>query len=328
MPIRRAIHLIFLCCLVLPALVAGMVAATFALKSHSALESATMEERIRHLEHTYNQQLKGLEALSTDWAQWDDAIRFADTPNDSSMRAWLTAFESFGNQRLALAAFVRPDLTLIYGASADLVTQTLKELPRAPGTDLLAVLKKIVPGQRFGENRRGVFIWRGTPYSFAAVPILDINRGSPGKGFLVLARVVDPAFWAYLMTDSTLTINSTILTDQSATPNRGIDIQSEDLRGVTTFNDSNGKPLLEVSVTTDRGLFKQVEHSRTLFVLFLGFLGGLSMTATFALLNRKLTKRVEGLQRDSGAIEASGDFSLRVEADANDEIGKIGTSTL
>jgi signal transduction histidine kinase/CheY-like chemotaxis protein len=324
MPLRRAILFIFICTLALPTLIGCVVALSFALKTHSSLERAVMTERVDRLEGSYQQQLAELDALTADWAQWDDAVAFASNPTDAGMRSRLTAGDSYTAHALSLVAYVTFNHEMIFGAAFSPDHNSVAEFTNSPDPNLIKILKSVTPGHEFGENKHGALVWNGSAYSFSAKPLIDIKHGQSGKGFLVIARKIDNAFWSRLTGRSTLNVKSVTLDSGVSPPTRGVEIAENEVQGVTSLDDGNGLPIVKVSVSADRGLFRQVAEVRDLFLLSLAILGVFSLTATYFLIHHKVTRRVEALQRDTGAIEASGDFSLRVGAKQNDEIGRLG----
>jgi signal transduction histidine kinase/AmiR/NasT family two-component response regulator len=212
---------------------------------------------------------------------------------------------------------------MIFGAALSPDRTSVTEFTHSPDPNLIGILKSLTPGHEFGENKHGALVWNGEAYSFSAKPLLDIQRGQSGKGFLFLARRIDGGFWSRLTGRSALNVKSATLNNSAAVPVPGVEITENEIQGITSLHDANGHPVVKVSVSTDRGLFRQVAEVRDLFVLALTILGTLSLIATYFLIHHKVTRRVEALQRDTGAIEAAGDFSLRVSAEQNDEIGRL-----
>ncbi len=320
--IRRTILLIVTLCIGVPAILGGTVALSFFLKSYSELEEDISHDQLTQVNEILNQDQNSLIEKALDWAHWEESVKFLKTSNRTQMGEWLTSWYTYNNIHLDLLSYRTFENNSVFTAVRNDRNRSIQELSASEAESLESVVSTFIPGKEFGENKSGIFLWNGTPYLFAAVPVLDDNRQQSGHGFLVVARQLGSDFWARISPRLRDNVISRVVSaeDDNSGQQR---VNSNELILSEAVPIVNAKEVFLVEVRYPRKVYASLKQGAVIYIISMGAITVLSFTGLILLLSRRVSHPAERLKNFTHEVAASGNYSRRLEVISNDEFGQI-----
>ena len=268
------------------------VAHSIIMRSYTELEFDQAKINAQRLERAFSRDLSNLNAVTKDWAIWDDTYTFVQTGDIAYVEANLTA-DTFKALSLNLIAIFDNDKTLIYGRIFDLETEEQTEIPAS----LLEALIRhpILLNQSIEAAESVGFVQLDQKSMLVARQvILTSNRQGPAQGHILMAQFFGESHLSALAETTRLPVESFLYGTEDL-PNDVKAITAEltsspEALAVQTFNDSQitsyalisdltGKPALVLQASSDRDIYARGKISLRYY-----FWSSLLMGAGFCLL--------------------------------------------
>ncbi len=286
------------------------------------LEIAAAESDLRRAEAAIRADIENLEAITADWAPWDDIYSYVSGRNPSFRKSNLDR-PTLVNLKLDMMAVYAIHSRFVWG-------QVLEKGIEVP-IDSLDILNPDHPSSegltahRAELDRTAGFVkTRLGPMIISSRPILRSDDSGPVAGALVMAQRLDQShldrFRERTDVDMTWTIADT---GSAAMITPVFDTSEQVVTGRKTLFDIHGAPILVLRTETERkisGLGAQTIDAATLFLLVAGVL---VCGFIWFLLRQMIVRPVESLTAHIDEIRKSGDLSRQINMQRGDEIGVL-----
>ena len=283
-----------------------------------------------------------LNAITADWAIWDDAYAFMENRDPAFLESNL---QTSVMTNLHLSALVLLDTTSHVVASLGYDLDAGKEVPVSP-----ALLEALKPGSKLithanpHDSVAGFLALSEGPVLLASRPIATSSYGGPIRGTLIFARLMGPSEIRRLteIAGARSVINIHTVQETNVKENWSVQrtagwslagnvtvasIQHKEFTvGLARLTDINGQASIDIEAKVDNRL--RAESLRLLKVLaFLLLVVGLSLGAAQSVLfDRKVVSRVQKLSGDVISIGGEGYPSGNVEVSGQDELTRLATA--
>lgn len=279
------------------------------------------------------EQVESLAVKVVDWSVWDDAYLYVSNRNKEFEKSNL-ADNTLTNLQLHLFVFLDAAHEVVFGRmvdpegkTADLPPSVLAHLQSHPG---------LYAFQDETHHIEGLLLLDGQPLLLSAQPIVKSNGSGPIGGAIIVGRMLDQAAIDKLA--QLLNLSIQIIPVGGALPPEAAEAASslrgpedfaitvtskELLTGHVVLNDLYGEQCLHAAVRIPRDVRKQAEATMISFLATM-LIGGLGLTLiTYLAMNRSVVQPIIGLHKKIHAIGESGNLSLRVAVDGQDEIASL-----
>jgi len=286
------------------------------------LEMSAAKSDLHRAEAAIRADIDSLEALTADWAPWDDLYAYVGGQNSGFQKS---------NLNRATLVNVELDLLAVYTTESQLVWgQLLIDGDEYP-VSTLDVLNSDGPSStaltaHSGDLDRTVgFVETNLgPMIISSRPILRTDESGPIAGAVVMGQFLDASHLAKLRERTDV--------DMAWGPSdRGTDIESDAVYITTpvaisatkTLVDIHDTPFLKLSTETRRNI--SALGSQTIYVatMFLIIAGILVCGFIWFLLRYTILRPIERLSAHIHNIRESGDLSRQLEMQRSDEIGSL-----
>ncbi len=300
--------------------------------SYARLEERSVRTNVERALAAIEVQLDVLSTTNHDWSAWDDTCEFVQTRSRRYIESNLTD-DSLANIGVDMMVFTDEggDLVCAKRAGAELLYEdgvpAGLEAHLAPGSLLLTHTGP-------GSVHRGVLSLPSGPMFISARPIVPSSEEAPVMGTLLMGVYVDDAVIDEIAATTRLslqivtTTTSEVVSEvkEPAPPQADIQVipvNADTVEGRAAMQDVYGKPVAVLTVTLDRSIHAEGQHTRQLTFAIIALLGGGFALLLVAVLDRTVLRRVARLAREVQACGEGGDFSTRVAAAGDDEIGDL-----
>jgi len=305
------------------------------------LEHREASENLHRIHHAIVREVVHLDRLCHDWAMWDDSYAFIDEQSEAFIASNLNA-DTLTSDHLNLLLFCRLDGTILWGSGVQnqqpLDFPYLQSKKLAPDHPLLAQLQLAKSGM---QSASGVLKSQFGPLLFSTQTILHSDGSGPGKGYLIMGRLLDqptlealreqtriPFEIRYPLTEHTIScgpIEEAFTGQQQRL--RFVEFNnSKFIQSCASYPGSNGKPVFEIQYLFPREISRKGLTS-------MGYAAALVITSGLIIviflnltLQRAILRPIQQLTDHALAIEREKDFSKQINMERRDEIGKLAHS--
>ena len=316
-------------------LIAGLyvISRIIVLDGFVKLEEENVQQNLERVLIAVRNDIDALDALTFDWAAWDDSYEFIEDVNQDYIDSNLVD-ETFPNTRLNFILYINADGALAYGKGYDLQNEEPIPLPES----LLKHATGDVPLARHTETDsvvKGLVILEEGPLIVASRPILTSEEEGPIRGALIMGRYLDNAQIELLKENSSIPFTYALLEKKPAILREPLSAEgamlvrrlgTDTVAGYTRLDDIYGKPALVLEIQMTRDIYKQGERSVSYFMLSLLGTGVIFGLLTLLILERPLLARLTSLSSGVERIGATGDLSKRVPVSGKDELSSMARS--
>ena len=316
-------------------LIAGLyvISRLIVLDGFAKLEEENVQQNLERVLTTVRNDVDALDALTFDWAAWDDSYEFVEDINQDYIDSNLVD-ETFPSARLNFILYVNAEGALAYGKGYDLQSEEPIPLPES----LLKHATGDVPLARHTETDsfvKGLVILEEGPLIVASRPILTSEEKGPIRGALIMARYLDGAQIELLTESSLIPFTSALLEEAPTILRKPLSAEGavlvrrlgpDTIAGYTRLDDIYDKPALVLEIQMTRDIYKQGERSVSYFMLSLLGAGLIFGLVALLILERPLLARLTSLNSDVARIGATGDLSRRVPISGKDELSSLSRS--
>ncbi|OGV69988.1 MAG: hypothetical protein A3K19_11375 [Lentisphaerae bacterium RIFOXYB12_FULL_65_16] len=273
MPLRR--RLILVVGLVMALLILALILASkeIVLRHSSEVEARVIEQHVQRVVDVLSLDIDFLDRITSDWATWDDAYRFVETPDEEFVKSNLVV-STFRQLGVNLIVFVNSSGQIVFAKSYDPDGDDLQPMPEGFASHLLpgsGLITHPVPT----SSRSGFLVIPEMPLLVSSRPILTSAGAGPIRGTLIMAKFLDEKQVRRL--SDKIHLSFTLcpwrhphmpreLQEARAKILEGsrlIVAPSDDgtICGMTFLTDLYGRPALMLSVRTEREFHRQAMRS-------------------------------------------------------------------
>ena len=287
------------------------------------LEMAAAKSDFHRAEAAIRTDIENLEAVTADWAPWDDIYYYVKGENPGFKKSNLIrpTLDNLGLDMIAIYAaesrFVWGQL-LVDGEEVAVESLDILNPERPESAGLTAHPDELTRTVGFVQTKQG-------PMIISSRPILRSDNAGPVEGAMVMGQFLNETRLARLR-ERTEVDMSWISTDSGAVASADVDFQTgqSSILARKTLTDIHGQALLDLRTRTLRStsaLGSQTIDAATLFLVIAGVLvcGFFWFTLRYTIL-----RPIEKLSSFIAEIRASGDLSRQLAMQRGDEIGVLG----
>lgn len=292
------------------------------------LEQSAAEVDLTRAEMAIRTDLENLEAITADWAPWDDIYYYV-----------LGEYPGFKKSNLD-----RPTLTnlgldfmVVYPLRGDflwgqILVDGMEKDPRELGIlDPAHHSYRSLTAHADASSRTVGFISTGLgPLMVSSRPILRSDDSGPVAGALIMGQFLNDERLARLQdrTEVDLHWNFTDFDDRQATTIGAVGtlsqaVSSDVISSSKILSDIHGAPFMTLHVDTPRNISSLGTRTINAALLFLAIAGVLVTGFVWFLLRGTILRPIERLAAHLAEIRSSGDLSHRLDARRDDEIGAL-----
>ena len=303
---------------------------TLFLKGYLNLENQEIEANVRRFNYTLDYEIKGLGALTNDWAAWDDSYSFMENYSQEYINSNLVD-DTLSELGLNFIIFLDNNGNLIFKKAYDLE----KDVKIPLEISIFTYIKKLIntsPLTKEGEYHQGIFSDKGSPVIFAARPILTSLDEGPVRGTLIFGKYLSGDLFDHLLSsvDSEVSVlpyspdKFNLYPPSPTNPEIRVDIsQPETVRFLSLVRDSGDSPIFIFEQFLPRTIYQQGLKSGREFINAL-MIGSL-VAGTIALIALELgfLKRFSKLTRGIKDFEAEKHNGSDMILKGQDEISSL-----
>ena len=294
------------------------------LNAFARLESESGRESVLRIKNGFEIEQTQLETVARDYAQWDQTYAFMETRDPAYVREELTS-DSFKLMRVGFFALFDPTGNLVvYRDSGSW------ELDRS---DLETVAMPIQAADATDLSVHGFLDLKGRIVLADYEPILTSRGQGKSRGVLVVGRELDAKTMASLSRSVGFPVwlepaDPNTLANASGTAwsdgrNSARFEGDSTMLEYVALRDLSGKTLRYVVGRTERSLYLAgTTQTRYLWGMLM-LAGAVYCGALFFFVEEVFIARIAGVSSEVAKVTVSGDLSLRLNAEGNDEISTL-----
>lgn len=309
---------------------------TIWLDSFASLEEQITGQNVRRAVNAIFDDLKTLDALAGDYAEWDDTYAFVEDHNPAYLEANFFD-DNFVDLHINLMLIFDSAGQLVFAKNIDLETGTEVSIPAA----LQPHLQPNSPLLRHTSTTSqvsGLLLLPDTPLLISSRPILTSQDQGPIRGSFIMGRFLNAAEVKRLagLTDLSLTFqrfdSPALLPPDFQTARDALaggvatftqPLTANTIAGYAPLLDIYGQPALILRVDLPRDIYVQGQASLRFFALSLAVVGLVFGLLTLWLLEKLVLARLASLSRGVSRIGIEGDLSARMVMFGQDELAGL-----
>ena len=314
------------------------VSRAMVLRRFAVLEQQDTHQHVQRAISALQDDLANVNKVAGDYASWDETVNFIQGRNPNYLETEYPA------ENLAR---IKIDTVLIFDSSGRLAFQKAidvrlqKDIPVPAG--LLEHFNRQSPLLQHGDpnnNVTGILPLAEGPILVASQPILNSRAEGPVQGTLVMGRRLgrDELQQLAALTHLSLVLfnlNDALLPQglrqiaNSLSESEPIAVQPLDgqsIAGYQALKNVYGRPAYLLRVDLPRGFYREGQSTLREFMLSLLGTGLVLCMLTLVLLDRLILSRLRRLNSSVATIGRTGNLSIRVPWDGQDELAELGSS--
>jgi sensor domain CHASE-containing protein len=286
------------------------------------LEMRAAHSDLVRAEQAIQTDIDNLEAVTADWAPWDDIHDYVrgvnpgfrksnlDRPTLTNLGLDFMAVYALGDERLW-------SQLLVAGAERPVSELGVLE-PGDPRSSSLT------SHPNFNSATVGIVLTDLGPALISSKPILRSDDSGPIAGALIMGQFLDAARMSRMQARTEVDMRWSVAHEQMTGDSaHSFQTGGSSISGYTTLPDIYGEPMLFLQSETARNISDLGSQSVSAALLSLAATGIFLTIIIWFLLQSVILKPVEALAAHMGEIRRSGDLSKSLELTRNDEIGRL-----
>ena len=290
------------------------------------LEQSAAEVDLTRAEMAIRTDIENLEAITADWAPWDDIYYYV-----------LGEYPGFRKSNLDRPTLTNLglDVLVVYPVRGDylwgqvLVDGDERDMAELGVLDPGHRSYELLTSHRDADSRTVGFINTGLgPMIISSRPILRSDDSGPVAGALIMGQFLDDARLARLRSRTEVDMHWEFREFGQDTPLQfdGIGRQTIGVDSISSrkiLADIHRLPLVTLHVDTPRDISSLGSQTINVALLFLAVSGVIATGFVWFMLRGTILRPIEELADHIARIRSSGDLSHRLEAQRDDEIGAL-----
>lgn len=303
------------------------------LPSYSRLEQEGAEKDVSRCFEALRREIKHLDAITHDWAAWDDTYAFVKDGNPRYPKSNLLP-QTFTDNRINLLYILDDRQNVLWGEIRDEATGNVMSLPGFSD----AVLKhhpELVGNTEIESTVSGMVSAAGSPLILSSRPITTSDHTGAVIGHLIMGRLFDEGFVRMLedqthirqryrpVADVPPAMVESLAKVEMDPPMIAEAADDRTLRARSLIRDVNGDPLLILEVDIPRTIYQNGVATLKFALISAAMAGIVLLAILMILMNTIITRPLFRLTRWAVAIRDSGDMGPPPFAERRDEIGVL-----
>lgn len=314
--------------LTLVLLIAAFIAGSYAVlrtviaPAFDELEMSAAHSDLHRAEGAIQTDIENLEAITSDWAPWDDIYYYVSGQNPGFRKSNLDR-PTLVNLGLDLMAIYSLNSEFVWGQvlvdGAEVAIDTLEILdPGSPASEGLTA------HSAFSDRTVGFINSRIGPMIISSRPILRSDDSGPIAGALVMGQLLDPTRLARLRERTEVAMSWTPTAAGAVNyAASAFETKSDAILGRKTLADVHGKPILLLQTRTPRNISFLGAQTINAAMSFLLLAGALVTGFIWFMLRGTILRPIEQLTSHIDEIRESGDLSRQISMPRGDEVGRL-----
>ena len=305
------------------------------LRRFASLEQQDTRQHIQRAVSAFEDDLLNLSRTTSDYAAWDQTVDFVEarSPNYPGNEF---PDEGLTRIRVGLVLIFDPAGRLAFGKAFDLEQKKQVPIPAS-------LLQQIAPGSRLLQhadpksNLAGILPLSDGPMLISSEAILTSKWQGPARGTVIMGRRLGATEVQHLANVTHLPLElsdlqhfalpETLRASLSGADPIAISPLNERLiAGYCLLKDLDGKPALLLQMQLPRVFYGQSQSSLNEFTISLLITGLVLCGTTLLLLNRIVLARLSRLSASVATVGVTGDLSIRVPEEGQDELTELSSS--
>jgi len=287
------------------------------------LELAAAKSDLHRAEAALRTDIENLEAVTADWAPWDDIYYYVNGENPGFQKSNL---ERPTLENLGL------DLLAVFGTNSNFMWGQLHVDGQEIPTDTLNILNPDRPesagltAHRFDLDRTVGFVQSAHgPMIISSRPILRSDDSGPIAGAVVMGQFLSKSRLARLRERTEVDIAWTTVGEEARAGMDAVFVtEASVISAQKTLVDIGGRPFLVLQTETPRSISSLGSQTIVAATLFFIVAGAFVCGFIWFMLNYTILRPIAKLSTHIDEIRDSGDLSRQVSIDRGDEIGVLG----
>ena len=297
-------------------------------KSFKDLEYQYVRTNLERVIASIDDELFNLYRSIHDWAAWDDSYEFIKGRYNKYIDVNLTD-STFINLNLNVILFLDKNWHVRYARAFDLINKRTAPFPESLYR-YLKTLRKLNIKDSVHKGTYGIINLDEGLAMIALHPIIDSKETRPSEGMLVFCRFLNNEWIRYISKKTFLDVSVRVLEVNKEvfgvmkTSNFYIRTIDENyIEGSKIINDIYGDNIVLIKVLLDREIYKHSKAVIRYVIITFLVLGSASTVIVLVLLKKIVLKRLKKITDGIIDIRKSGNISLRLEVDGEDEISLL-----
>jgi len=307
------------------------------LRSYAQLEEQDTLQNVGRAVSALDADVAYLDNKVTDWANWNDTIKFIETGNRDFLENNVNGTAMAG---LAIDVMLFADSTgrIVHGQGYDF--HAGRDAPISVAWPaLLASNRRLREFPDLSQGRTGIVMLPEGPMIVAARPVLDSQGNGPSHGTILMGRYLDGSEAQELAATAHLSLSAYLLDDpqlpgdlravrpalSAAAPFAVRPLDNTTVAGYALLSDIDGQPVLILRLDQPRTIYQQGESSLLAFLFTLLCIGLVLGSIILAIVRKLVLQPIAQLQSGVEQV-AQGDLSYRLALRQRDEIGQLARS--
>ena len=286
------------------------------------LELAAAKSDLYRAEAALRADIENLEAITADWAPWDDIYFYVSGQNPS--------FEKSNLDRPTLTN-LNLDILAVYGTNSRFVWGQVMVDGAEVAIDTLDILNPRHPSslgltahQSDGDRTVGFVRTELGPMIISSRPILRSDDSGPVAGALIMGQLLDATHLKMLRERTEVDIdwapwNSGLEAGDAVR----FEVADASIHGSQLLNDIHGEPVLILETRTPRRISTLGSQTINVATLLVVVAGALVCAFIWIMLHHMVLRPIEQLEKHIGELRTSGDLSRQIVLMRDDEIGSL-----
>lgn len=310
------------------------------LHSFEELEEHYHKQNILRVTNYIREDLSELESQVIDWAEWDDSYHFIIGTDPVYAESNLNK-----NTLLNLDLNLMLYLNMEGGLEGQLFMQSGKDDLDSISEELLHTLFAegyYISDVRSTEGKSGFIHFNDDLMMLYSWPILTSDSEGPARGTLIMGRIIDDEYIAFLREKMEMDLSLISFPDKIQFRNLiNTQYSSEEKEAVVQgrltatkgkhaghilLRNSSDEPVSIIRVDLSRDIFLYGRRTVVNFLLLFTCIMLITVTVTTVFLDRSVTLRISEMQESLEAISQRADLWGRVEERGSDEITSLSKS--
>lgn len=303
------------------------------LSSYAGLEQAEAKKDVSRCIEALRREIHHLDAVTHDWAAWDDTYQFVLDGNPRYPISNLLP-QAFTDNKINLISILDLQRNIIWGEMRDHENGNTIDLPDTPET-ILKKDPKLFSNNDVENSIQGIISTAGDPLILSSRPITTSDHTGPVIGYLVMGRFLDGKFIRMLedqthirhryrpVAEASPAILNELLRILEDPPVVFSEQDDKTLSACSLIKDVNGAPALMLEADIPRTIYQKGSDTLKFILFSIGLAGILLLVILMIVMNAIVTRPLFDLTRRVVAIRDSDDMPSPIFKDRRDEIGVL-----
>ena len=318
LPLQRKVALTLLLTITAFAGVSYVILSEVVAPAFEELEYEAARSDLVRAEQAIRTDIRNLQAITADWAPWDDIYHYVLGNNPGFRKSNLDrpTLENLGL-----------DLMAVYGSDSRFVWSQLLFKDEIRNMDELGILgssdrafQKLTRHDDPESRTVGIVSTNFGPMIISSHPILMSDDSGPVAGAVVMAQFLDDRRLAMLRERTEVAADWQVFETMEQTAVR---VGSNVISSKIILTDIFDSPTLVLETKTPRKISALGSQTMKAAMMFLFLAGVLLMTVMWFLLRQTILRPIEILAEHMNKIRESGDLSRQLDYHRNDEVGSL-----